>query len=120
VLARCPKPGRTPSLDHPSLTATTPIMGEMPADLHVKPSSARWAIPLALVAIVAIAVVYEFGRPLAEHGKAGTPDRNAAQRVRHPSRRAEGGAPHPRPAKRALAIRVRRPRRRSRRGKRPR
>jgi cytoskeleton protein RodZ len=78
LLASLPEAGLTPSLDHPSLTPTTRIMGEMPADLHVKSTSARWAIPLALVAIVAIAVVYEFGRPLAEHGKPALPDRNAA------------------------------------------
>jgi cytoskeleton protein RodZ len=38
-------------------------MGELPADLHAKSSSARWAIPLALVAIVGIAAVYEWSRP---------------------------------------------------------
>ena len=58
-------------------------MGEMPADLHGKPSSARWAIPLALVAIVAIAVVYEFARPLAEQGKCGV--RGQAQCCRRPT-----------------------------------
>jgi cytoskeleton protein RodZ len=78
VLASLPEAGLAPSLDHPSLTTTTRIMGEMPADLHDKSTSARWAIPLALVAIVAIAVVYEFARPLAELGKPALPDRNAA------------------------------------------
>jgi cytoskeleton protein RodZ len=78
VLAALPEAGTAPSLDHPSLAATTRVMGELPADLHDKPSSARWAIPLALVAIVAIAVVYEFGRPLAERGKAALADRSSA------------------------------------------
>jgi len=78
VLASLPEAGAAPSLDHPSLIPTTRVMGEMPADLHGKSTSARWAVPLALVAIVAIAVFYEFARPLAEHGKAGIPDKNAA------------------------------------------
>jgi cytoskeleton protein RodZ len=38
-------------------------MGELPADTPSKPGSARWAIPLALLAIIAIGVVYEFTRP---------------------------------------------------------
>lgn len=77
VLATLPEAGTTPSLDHPSLTPTTRIMGELPADLHGKPSSTRWAIPLALVVIVAIAVVYEFARPLAEQGKSAFPERSS-------------------------------------------
>jgi len=70
VVASLPDAGNTPSLDRPSLTPTTRVMGELPADLPSKPSSARWAIPLALVAIVVIALAYEFGRPLAERGRA--------------------------------------------------
>ena len=78
LLASLPEASSTPSLDHPSLSATTRVMGELPADSHGKPSSARWAIPLALVAIVAIAVVYEFARPLADRAKAPTADKAAA------------------------------------------
>ncbi len=77
VLATLPEAGTAPALDHPSLGSTTRVMGELPADLHGKPSSARWAIPLALVAIVAIAVVYEFARPLAEHGKSAAPEKSS-------------------------------------------
>jgi cytoskeleton protein RodZ len=58
-----------PSLVRPSLTPTTRVMGELPDELPGKPSNARWAIPLALAAIVAIAVAYEFARPLAEQGR---------------------------------------------------
>jgi cytoskeleton protein RodZ len=76
VLASLPEAGVAPSLDRPSITPTTRVMGEMPADLTGKSTSARWAIPLALIAIVAIAVFYEFGRPLAEYGKARTTDKN--------------------------------------------
>ncbi len=75
LLASLPEASSTPSLDHPSLSPTTRVMGELPADSHGKPSSARWAIPLALIAIVAIAVVYEFARPLADHAKAPAADK---------------------------------------------
>jgi len=70
LLASLPEGGATPSLDHPSLAPTTRAIGELPADAHGKPKAARWAIPLALTAIVAIGAVYEFARPLAEYGKA--------------------------------------------------
>ena len=78
VVASLPDAGHAPSLDRPSLSPTTRVMGELPADLPAKPSSARWAIPLALIAIVIIAVVYEFGRPLAERGRAVLTGRSAA------------------------------------------
>ncbi len=63
TLAALPEGDAAPSLDRPSLSTTTRTMGELPADLHAKSSSARWAIPLALVAIVGIAAVYEWSRP---------------------------------------------------------
>ena len=70
VLATLPEGGAAPSLDHPALAPTTRVIGELPADASAKPRGARWAIPLALAAIVVIGVVYEFARPPAEHGKA--------------------------------------------------
>jgi len=79
VIATLPDAGHSPSLDRPSLSSTTRVMGELPADLPAKPSSARWAIPLALVAIVLIALAYEFGRPLAERGRAMIASRTASQ-----------------------------------------
>jgi cytoskeleton protein RodZ len=78
VIASLPDAGHAPSLDRPSLSPTTRVMGELPADLPAKPSSARWAIVLALIAIVIIAVAYEFGRPLAERGRAALSGRSAA------------------------------------------
>lgn len=75
VLATLPESSAAPSLDRPALSPTTRVMGELPADVASKPSSARWAIPLALVAIVAIALAYEFGRPLAERGRAALSER---------------------------------------------
>jgi cytoskeleton protein RodZ len=78
VIASLPDANTAPSLDRPSLTSTTRVMGELPADLpRGKPSTARWAIPLALAAIVAIAIAYEFARPGAEHGRAAFADRVA-------------------------------------------
>jgi cytoskeleton protein RodZ len=56
--------------DNPSLAATPRPMGEMPAETHVRPSAARWAIPVALVAVVTVAAVYEIARPPAEHPRA--------------------------------------------------
>lgn len=79
VVASLPDAGRAPSLDRPALTPTTRVIGELPADISAKPSSARWAIPLALLAIVVIAVVYEFGRPLAERGRAALAGRGMSQ-----------------------------------------
>ena len=47
------------------LAATSRAMGEMPMERPSRPNIARWAIPLVLVAIVAIAAFYEFARPQA-------------------------------------------------------
>jgi cytoskeleton protein RodZ len=92
LLSTLPEGAATPSLDRPSLSPTTRVMGELPADLPGKPSNARWAIPLALAAIVAIAVAYQFARPLAEQGRAVFAARNAAT-----STGAVPVAPEPRP-----------------------
>ena len=70
LLATLPEGGAAPSRDHPSLAPTTRAIGELPADVHGKPRATRWAIPLALAAIVAIGAVYEFARPLREPAKA--------------------------------------------------
>jgi len=45
------------------LAATSRAMGEMPTERPSRPNVARWAIPLVLVGIVAIAAFYEFARP---------------------------------------------------------
>jgi cytoskeleton protein RodZ len=69
LLSALPETAAGPSLDRPTLAQTARTMGDLPSEEAAKPSSARWAIPLALVAIVAIALAYEFGRPLLERGK---------------------------------------------------
>jgi cytoskeleton protein RodZ len=69
LLSALPESAAAPSLDRPTLTPTARTMGDLPSESHAKPSTARWAIPLALIAIVAVALAYEFGRPLIERGK---------------------------------------------------
>jgi cytoskeleton protein RodZ len=49
--------------DRPPLAATARAIGEMPRDRAARPNVARWAIPVVLVAIVAVAAFYEFARP---------------------------------------------------------
>lgn len=71
VLAALPEGDAAPSLNQPSLAPTPRAMGEIPADAQSKPGSARWAIPLALVAIVAIAAVYEWTRNAPEGPRGG-------------------------------------------------
>ena len=70
VLAALPETAVPPSLEHPSLAPMPRPMGELPADVQTRPSAARWAIPLALVAVVSVAAVYEITRPPAELSKA--------------------------------------------------
>lgn len=84
VLAALPETAPPSSLELPSLAPTPRPMGELPADLHAKPSPARWAIPLALVAVVTIAAVYEITRPPAESAKATPADRAGASPVQAP------------------------------------
>ena len=69
VLAALPDSAAAPLPDNPSLAPTPRPMGELPADQNVRPSAARWAIPLALVAVVTVAAVYEITRPPAEPAK---------------------------------------------------
>ncbi|CAG1002818.1 Cytoskeleton protein RodZ [Burkholderiales bacterium] len=63
VLLALPGEGADVALERPSLGATTRAIGELPSERSPRPGAARWAIPLVLVAIVAIAALYEFARP---------------------------------------------------------
>jgi len=60
-----------------ALAPMTRTMGELPAAGPPRRSASRWAIPLVLVAIVAIAAVYEFARPPAPTVRT-TPERPEA------------------------------------------
>ncbi len=85
VLAALPETAPPSSLEHPSLAPTPRPMGELPAEAHVKPSPARWAIPLALVAVVSIAAVYEITRPPVEPGRTPPADKAAPAPIPSPS-----------------------------------
>jgi cytoskeleton protein RodZ len=63
VLAALPTEGADPALTRPALATQARAMGEIPAEHTVRRPWTRWAIPLALVAIVAVAVAYERLRP---------------------------------------------------------
>jgi len=78
VLAALPEGDAAPSLNQPSLAPTPRAMGEIPADAQSKPGSARWAIPLALVAIVAIAAIYEWTRAVPDASRGGPDNKTGA------------------------------------------
>lgn len=85
VLATLPDANAAPSLNHPSLSPTTRVMGELPADASGKPGTARWAIPLALLVVILIAVAYQFGLPLAERAKSALGEAKAPAPVALPA-----------------------------------
>ena len=72
ILAALPGDGAA-ALDRPSLAATTRAIGELPSERAARPGAAKWAIPLVLIAIVAIAALYEFSRPPSPAPVATTP-----------------------------------------------
>jgi cytoskeleton protein RodZ len=63
VVGALPAGAAAPALEAPTLQQTAPTMGELPTTDHSKPAWTRWAIPLTLAAIVAVAAVYEWLRP---------------------------------------------------------
>lgn len=63
VLGALPDGDDAPGLSHPQLASTHRVMGEIPAERARRRSFAGWAIMLALVAIIAVAVLYEKLRP---------------------------------------------------------
>jgi cytoskeleton protein RodZ len=68
VLKALPAGTAAPALEAPTLQPTAPTMGELPMPEHSKAGWMRWAIPLALAAVVVAAALYEWARP----GGAGT------------------------------------------------
>ena len=62
VIAALPRADGTSPLDRPSLTAVSRPMVELPVASVRRNSWTRWLIPIALLAIVAAAGVYEFMR----------------------------------------------------------
>jgi cytoskeleton protein RodZ len=59
VLAALPDAAADPGLSHPHLASTQRAIGEIPADRPAGKSFAGWAIALALLAIVVLAIFYE-------------------------------------------------------------
>jgi cytoskeleton protein RodZ len=79
VLAALPGEGGSANLERTALAPTPPAMGELPRESHGARPVSRWAIPLVLVAIIAIAAVYELARPPAPPpGRTPPPDRPPA------------------------------------------
>jgi cytoskeleton protein RodZ len=75
VLAALPETAPPSSLGYPSLAPTPRPMGELPAEVNNKPSLARWAIPLALVAVVTVAAIYEMTRPPTDQARTAAVDK---------------------------------------------
>jgi len=92
TLAALPGDGAA-SLERPSLAATTRAIGEIPNERAARPGVAKWAIPLVLVAIVAVAAIYEFSRPPSPAPASTTPPV-----VHAPLPAAEPAPPSPMPA----------------------
>ena len=63
VLALLPASDAAPALSRPTLAASPRPIGEIPAERIAKPSAARWAVPLLLLAVVAVVAYYELARP---------------------------------------------------------
>ena len=70
VVALLPGADVAPSLQRPTITPSSRPMGHMPSAAPPRRTWTRWAIPLALVAIVAAAGVYELRRPQGDARKA--------------------------------------------------
>ena len=73
VLAALPGEGDDPALNRPALASPTRTMGEIPPEHAAQRPWTRWAIPLALCAIVAVAVAYERLRPMSAAPATATP-----------------------------------------------
>ena len=63
VLALMPAPEGEPALERPALAASRRPIGEMPLERVTKPSAARLAIPLVLLAIIAIVGYRQIAHP---------------------------------------------------------
>jgi len=63
LLALMPAPEGEPALERPALAASRRPIGEMPLDRVAKPSTARFAIPLVLLAIIAVVAYRQIAHP---------------------------------------------------------
>jgi cytoskeleton protein RodZ len=97
-------PGAEAALERPSLTPAPRTIGEIPRDELRRNPVARIAIPLALVAIVAVAIAYEWARPDADARKSVTEKRVPAPGLATPAAPAPTGTPLPNPLAAGVAI----------------
>ena len=72
VVALLPGADVAPSLERPTITPSGRPMGLLPTDTPARRSWTWWAIPLALLAIVAAAGYYELRRPPGDSHRAGS------------------------------------------------
>ncbi len=63
VVGSLPAGAAAPALEAPTLQQTAQTMGELPTTDQSRPAWARWAIPLTLAVVVAVAAAYEWLRP---------------------------------------------------------
>lgn len=97
ILAALPEAVAAPSLDKPSIGTSTRPMGELPSSQQRNGVSwSRWAIPLAIAALIGVAVVYEFTRKDAVRvaDKATAPARKQVDEI---GPLTAGGSPLPNP-----------------------
>jgi cytoskeleton protein RodZ len=62
LLALLPPAESAPALERPALRASGRVMGEIPVEREAKPSSARWSIPLLILALAGVLGYYEASR----------------------------------------------------------
>ena len=62
VVAALPEADAAPALDKPAIGISTRPMGELPASQQPRVAWSRWAIPLAIAALIGVAAVYEVTR----------------------------------------------------------
>jgi cytoskeleton protein RodZ len=62
VMAALPGASVDPGLESPTLHATAPSIGELPVSQYARPGWIRWAVPLVLALVAALAI-YEFLLP---------------------------------------------------------
>ena len=94
VVAALPGQESGSPLDRPTLTPTVRPMAELRDESERRNTWSRWLIPLALLAIVAVAAVYEFTRP-ALSGRRAAADAASAPAPTPPSATQATALPNP-------------------------
>jgi cytoskeleton protein RodZ len=94
VVAALPGQESGSPLDRPTLTPTARPMAELRDESERRNTWSRWLIPLALLAIVAVAAVYEFTRP-ALSGRRAAADAASAPAPTSPSATQATALPNP-------------------------